>query len=167
MIVDFIFTKVPRFFAFLYRLMCESVIFGIAGKVWRAFANACKGCFLGRLLAERKNEGEKVSQSVILGLIDGVFGFIVRITGKILSALTFGSYSCIFTRVLAKLRELYTFLDYEFVAGVAIMFIFLCPGALWRNVFGLGIAMLLLFTLIHLLRLMFRNIFLQDTLLLP
>lgn len=148
MIVDFIFTKVPRFFAFLYRLMCESVIFGIAGKVWRAFANACKGCFLGRLLAERKNEGEKVSQSVILGLIDGVFGFIVRITGKILSALTFGSYSCIFTRVLAKLRELYTFLDYEFVAGVAIMFIFLCPGALWRNVFGLGIAMLLLFTLL-------------------
>jgi len=148
MIVDFIFTKVPRFFAFLYRLMCESVIFGIAGKVWHAFANACKGCFLGRLLAERKNEGEKTSRSVILGWIDGFFGFIVRITGNILSALTFGSYSCIFTRLLAKLREFYTFLDYEFVAGVSILFIFLCPGSLWRNVFGLGIAAVLLFTLL-------------------
>ena len=147
MIVDFIFTKVPRFFAFLYRLVCESMIFGIAGKVWHAFANACKGCFLGRLLAERKNEGEKTSNSVILGWIDGIFGFIVKVTGKILSALTFGSYSCIFTRVLAKLRELYTFLDYEFVAGVSILFIFLCPGSLWRNVFGLGIAAVLLMTL--------------------
>lgn len=148
MIVDFIFTKVPRFFMFLYRLICESMIFGIAGKIWRAFARACKQSFLGRLLSERKNEGEKLSGSIIIGAIDRFFAFVVNITGRAISALTFGSFSCIFTRILAKLRDLYTFLDYEFVAGVSIMFIFVCPGSLWRNVFGLGIAVILLFSLL-------------------
>ena len=148
MISDFIFTKVPRFLAFLYRLMCESMLFTLLGKLWRGFSGLCKRSFIGRLLGEHKNEGEKLSGSIIIGAIDRFINFVISITAKVISALTFGSYSCIFTRILTKLRELYAFLDYEFVLGVSMMFIFLCPGHLWRNVFGLGIAAMLLFALL-------------------
>lgn len=148
MISDFIFAKLPRFFAFLYRLMCDSMLFTLLGSLWRGFAGLCKRSFVGRLLSERKNEGEKISESVTVGWIDRFIGFVISITSSVISALTFGSYSCIFTRLLAALRELYGFLDYEFLLGISMVFIFVCPGPLWRNAFGLGIAVLLLFTLL-------------------
>ena len=141
---DLIFDKVPRFFSFLYRLCCESFLFRVLGAVWRGLCGLCSRSFLGRLVCEHESETEERSGSAVLRAADAVVRFLTRLMRRVIDALTFGTRSILLTRVLAKLRELYAFLDYEFFAGVCIMFVMLCPGSMWRNVYGIAVALALL-----------------------
>jgi len=144
MITELLFEKIPRFFAFLYRLICESFVFTAAKRAWRAICREFSSSAAGRLLTERKNEGEAVSQSLLFRILDGVGRGIVKLLGKVIDVLTFGSRSFTGTRLLAKLRELYGFLDFEFLVGVSLWFFILCPGPMWHNVYGLAAAIFLL-----------------------
>ena len=134
MITELFFEKIPRFFAMLYRVMCESFVFRVAQRVWTAFKKAAAGCFAGRLLSERADEGALSKESRLFRVIDGVGGWFVRLAGRIIGGLTFGSYSFFGTRLLAKLRELYAFLDMEFFIGLCLCVFILCPGGRWHNV---------------------------------
>ena len=144
MITELFFEKIPRFFAALYRLLCESFIFGVARKVWTAVKNAFMGCFAGRLLSERPDENTLSKDSLLFRVIDGACVRIVGAFGRLIGVLTFGTCSFTGTRLLAKLRELYSFLDFEFVIGISLCAFILCPGDLWHNVYGLVIALFLL-----------------------
>ena len=44
MIKDLILVKVPRFFAFLYRLISESFIYATAARFWRAVRTGEESC---------------------------------------------------------------------------------------------------------------------------
>ena len=148
MINDLIFDKIPRFFLFIYRLCCESFLFRTLGRAWRGLCRLCRQSLIGSALCEHRSEEGERQGSAIMRAIDAVVRGILWLIRRVIDALTFGSRSILLTRVLAKLRELYTFLDYEFFAGVCVLFIFLCPGDLWRNAYGLIIASALLFILL-------------------
>lgn len=144
MISYFVFETLPRFFAFIYRLILDSALFGVMRKAFRAVCRAFKGSFIGRVLGEKADDGKRAEGSLLFRVIDGAGRGIVSGVRKLVGALTFGSYSFFGTRLLAKLRELYTFLDFEFVLGVSLCFFILCPGQAWHNVYGLVLSIFLL-----------------------
>ena len=144
MIAYLIFEKLPRLFAVIYKAFCESFIFGAFVRGWNALRKAFSGCALFRLLSEKKNEGEREGGSLLFRVIDGIGRGAVGLLRRVIGVLTFGSYSFSGTRILAKLRELYTFLDLEFFIGLCLCFFLLCPGELWHNVYGLVISLALL-----------------------
>ena len=148
MIVYFFSESLPRFFRWLYALFCDSALCRFCARAWHAVVRAASNSLILGGLFERADEGAKTSGSRIMGAIDRFVAWIVKILRKVIGALTFGSFSCIFTRILAKLRELYTFLDYEFFTGICICFIILCPGERWSNVYGLVISLVLLVVLL-------------------
>ena len=148
MISSFLFEKVPRFFAYVYRLICESAVFRFGGKVWHGLCGLFSRSLFAGALSERENEYERAGDNLAMRLIEGAAGGIVNLFRRVIGALTFGSYSCVFTRILARLRELYTFLDFEFFTGICLWIIILCPGEMWSNFYGLAISVVLLISLI-------------------
>lgn len=148
MIVYLITEKLPRFFRFIYRLICESAVFRGLAAAWHWLCDTAKGSILLGWLFERPGEAEKTKNSAVIRFADAVSGCVTRFVRTVADKLTFGSFSCVFTRLLGKLKELYSFLDYEFFCGACIFFIIVCPGERWSNLFGLGIALVLLFVLI-------------------
>ncbi len=144
MIKDLILVKVPRFFAFLYRLISESFIYATAARFWRAAKKGLMESVVGRLASEHRDEGKKSAQSLLFRVIDGIGLGAVKLTRKAVGAMTFGSYSFAGTRILARLRGIYGFLDMEFFIGICLCFFFLCPGEMWHNVYGLVLSILLL-----------------------
>lgn len=140
MIEYFVFEKLPVFFTAVYTLICDSALYRLLTRLWRAIRRKAYESALGSLFTERPDEGEIGAESRTLSAVDRVGQRAVGFMGKVFGAGPDGAAG----RAFGKLKEAHAFMDFEFFLGIALVFFILCPGRLWHNVYGLVISFVLL-----------------------
>ncbi len=144
MITGFLFDTLPGLWLRFLSLLSDSWCFGLLRRCWRWLRGICYGSFLGRCLARPKRQAYERSQvfawldRALAGLLSALHRLIARLTPALSASLTGG--------LCRQLRRRCPWLDFEFVCGVAMLFLFLCPGERWHNVYALvmGVALLAL-----------------------
>ena len=164
MITGFVFDVLPGLLYRLEELIRESAIFHLLQWLWQAFTESlifravravyrwvrglCYESLIGHILARHRHEGRIYEGSFIAFLFDSVMGGVTWLLRKMMWLLTFGTYdSAVLSlgrRTLARLP----WLDFELISGGIILFLLLCPSRMWRNIYALGLGLVLFALLI-------------------
>ena len=132
----------------LWQEFTESLIFRAVRAVYRWVRDLCYASRIGRVLARHEHEGKIYESSFIAFLFDGVMGGVTWLLRKLMWLLTVGTYDSVVLSLGRRALARLPWLDFELVSGGIILFLLLCPSRLWRNIYALGLGLVLFALLI-------------------
>ncbi len=157
MITGFIFDTLPVFLAKLGNTVKNSFIYSIIAGIYRLISKAFRKSFIYSIFAHHESEESLYEASAVCKLFDRIFSFILRVIRSVIGVLSFKTYDSLFISIGSKICGRFKFLDFEFVIGAVLLFMFICPGELWGNIYALILSVLLVGIMLTLMALKHRE----------